>query len=396
MQREKVYTAIGLMSGTSLDGVDAALLETDGLDYVRVLGFVTKPYPLELRARLRACFGRESLDAAGKLAERDMTLFHAQCVQDLLEVKPALDSVIQSRANADQPLIIGFHGQTILHDVERKITVQIGDAALLAAETGLDVVYDFRSRDVAAGGQGAPLVPLYHRALVRAAGQGADGSSGFLNSSIALLNIGGVANITWIGADHLQESASAPNLIAFDTGTGNALMDDFARRHFGVDYDHGGGIAARGQPDEKILSRWMAHPYFMRKPPKSLDRNEWDIAALGPLADDLNALSPEDAMASLLAFSVRGVVQAFEHLPAIPERIYLCGGGRHNTVLAEALARALPCPVGTLDDLGWNGDATEAECFAYLAVRSLKGLPISLPETTGVPVPLTGGILVRA
>ncbi|MFN3701013.1 MAG: anhydro-N-acetylmuramic acid kinase [Alphaproteobacteria bacterium] len=395
MQREKVYTAIGLMSGTSLDGVDAALLETDGLDYVRVLGFVTKPYPSELRARLRACFGRESLDAAGKLAERDMTLFHAQCVQDLLAANPDLASA-QSLANADQPLIIGFHGQTILHDIEHKITVQIGDAALLAAETGLDVVYDFRSRDVAAGGQGAPLVPLYHRALIRAAGQGAAGSSGSPNSPIALLNIGGVGNITWIGADDLQESASAPNLIAFDTGTGNALMDDFARRHFGVDYDHGGVIAARGQPDEEILSRWMGHPYFTRKPPKSLDRNEWDIAALGPLADDLNALSPEDAMASLLAFSVRGVVRAFEYLPAIPEHIYLCGGGRHNTALAEALARALPCPVGTLDDLGWNGDATEAECFAYLAVRSLKGLPISLPETTGVAAPLTGGVLVRA
>lgn len=369
MSNKKVYTAIGLMSGTSLDGVDAALIETDGIDYVRPLGFVTQPYNADLKAALRACFGKNTLDEAGKAAERAMTLAHVAAIMDLLAENP----------NA-KPEIVGFHGQTILHEPEKAVTIQIGDAALLAKETGIDVVYDFRSLDVAAGGQGAPLVPLYHKALIAGAGQALP---------VALLNIGGVGNITWIGR-------GVHDLIAFDTGTGNALMDDYVKTHLGLDFDRDGALAAKGQPDAEILKRWGAHSYFSQKPPKSLDRNEWDVAAMGPLAADLQGLRHEDALATLLHFTVLGVKRALDHVPELPTQLYLCGGGRHNKALVQALSAELPCAIRQLDDLGWNGDATEGECFAYMAVRSLLGLPISLPSTTGAPSPLTGGQWQRA
>jgi len=356
------------MSGTSLDGIDAALVETDGHDYVKPAGFITRSYSPTLRAALRACFGRETLDQAGHEAEQLMTLEHASVIEELLAAYSGL-----------KPDFIGFHGQTILHDVGRRITVQIGDAALLAQKTGIDVVYDFRSADVRAGGQGAPLVPLYHQALIRNLG---------LSLPVALLNIGGVANITWIGRDQ-----NAP--IAFDTGTGNALMDDYVKAHLNMDFDRGGALAAAGYPDEGILKRWSEHPYFNQKPPKSLDRNEWDVADLGPLAVDLKTLSHEDALATLLGFTVLGVKRAFYHLPEMPKTLYLCGGGCHNKTLVKAVEQHLQCNIAMLDDLGWNGDATEAECFAYLAVRSALGLPISIPTTTGVPSPLTGGKLQK-
>lgn len=355
---QKVYTAIGLMSGTSLDGVDAALIETDGHDYVRPIDFITKPYSEALREALRACFGKTDLDEAGREAERLMTLEHAELV-NTLRVEGA---------------IVGFHGQTILHDVPNRRTIQIGDAKLLAAETGLDVVYDFRSADVAAGGQGAPLVPVYHQALVKAQG---------LELPVVILNIGGVANVSYIGSN---------SLLAFDTGPGNALMDDMTKARTGKAYDENGHLAAHGMADQGILQRWMAHPYFKQKPPKSLDRNEWDIAALGPLAVDLKDLSDENALATLMAFSVRGIAASFDHFPEKPKACYVCGGGRRNETMMVALQMALDCKVRPVETLGWNGDATEAECFGYLAVRSLLGLPISFPGTTGVGAPLTGGV----
>jgi anhydro-N-acetylmuramic acid kinase len=358
----KVYTAIGLMSGTSLDGVDAALIETDGQDIIRPLGFLTRPYPQSLREALRRCFGKSRLDAAGREAELEMTLFHADTVRELLALTPAA-----------KPDLIGFHGQTILHEPDKKRTVQIGDAALLADETGLDVIYDFRSNDVASGGQGAPLAPLYHAALAKAQG---------LEPPLAVLNIGGVANITVIGENEAD-------LIAFDTGPGNALMDDMMKTRLGAAFDRNGHTAAKGLADQKAIARWMEHPHFSRRIPKSLDRDAWDIA------DDLAALSTEDALATLMAFTVRSIAAGFEHLPEPPKACYVCGGGRHNETLMVALQMALPCDVRNIDILGWNGDATEAECFGYLAVRSLLKLPISFPGTTGVPKPMTGGTLTR-
>lgn len=369
MKKQKVYTAIGLMSGTSLDGVDVALIRTDGKGSVSPIGFLSEAYPSALRAALRACFGKSELDEAGREAEREMTLFHARLVKRLMASYPK-----------ETPDIIGFHGQTILHDIPNKCTIQIGDAYLLAKETGVDVVYDFRSDDVEAGGQGAPLAPIYHAARIRNANK---------KRPVALLNIGGVANITWIGMD-------PDHIIAFDTGTGNALMDDYVKAHMGMDYDPGGAFAANGHADDMILFKWMAHRYFATRPPKSLDRNEWDVAALGPLATGLVGLSPEDALATLLEFTVQGVVRALDFVPVFPHVLYVCGGGRHNRTLMKRLGEAMPFPVQGVDALGWNGDATEAECFGYLAVRNLLGLPISLPETTGVPYPLSGGRCARA
>lgn len=369
MEKQKVYTAIGLMSGTSLDGVDAALIRSDGMGKVEPIGFVSEAYGSELRAALRACFGKAGLDGAGREAEREMTMAHVDAVRKLMEQYPG-----------HKPDVIGFHGQTILHNIGDKVTVQIGDAALLAAETGVDVVHDFRKQDVAAGGQGAPLAPLYHAARAKALK---------LKRPVAFLNIGGVANITWVGHDESE-------IVAFDTGTGNALMDDYAKAHMGMDYDPDGAFAANGHVDEMALIGWMTHNYFKAAPPKSLDRNEWDVAAMGPLAKGLVGLSPEDGLATLLEFSVQGVVRAFDHIPANPSAVYVCGGGRHNKTMMKRLAAELPCKLYDVDTLGWNGDATEAECFGYLAIRCMKNLPISFPGTTGVPEPICGGALVKA
>lgn len=364
---KKVYTAIGLMSGTSLDGVDAALVETDGMNIIRPIGFLSESYTSDLRDALRACFGKETLDEAGRAAEREMTLKHAGIVKRMMALYPK-----------HAPEIIGFHGQTVLHDVGRKLTVQIGDAALLARETGVDVVHDFRAADVAAGGQGAPMAPVYHASRIKDAK---------LKLPVALLNVGGVANITFCAKN---------DLIAFDTGAGNALMDDYVKANLGMDYDPDGAFAANGAADELMVFRWLAHEYFSKKPPKSLDRNEWDIAAMGPLAMGLVGLSPEDALATLMEFTAQGVLRSFDYLPRAPETLYVCGGGRHNKALMARLDAILPCLVRNVDVLGWNGDATEGECFAYLAVRSLKGLPLSFPGTTGVQEPLTGGLVVAS
>ena len=364
MRAKTIQIAIGLMSGTSLDGVDAALIRTDGEGFVEPIGFISEAYSPALREALRSCFGKEHLDAAGKEAERQMTRFHAKLVKNLMNRHPEYI-----------PDIIGFHGQTILHDVPRKITVQIGDANFLARETGVDVVHDFRSADVLAGGQGAPLAPLYHAA--RASQDG-------LDKPVAFLNIGGVANITWIGP-------GSDEFIAFDTGTGNAMMDDYAKKTLGMDYDPDGVFASRGQVDDLILLEWMSDPYFKKQPPKSLDRNEWDIAAMGPLAKGLVGLSAEDALATLMEFSVQGILNGVDLLPLVPNAIYVSGGGRHNNALMKRLYDELCCDIYPVERLGWDGDATEAECFGFLAVRSLKGLPISYPGTTGVPEPMSGG-----
>lgn len=363
MEKGKVYTAIGLMSGTSLDGVDAALIRTDGRDFAEPAAFFTLPYDPELRERLRACLGRRE-DETGYVVrvEHDMTQVHAACVDWLLSRAGMAPAEID---------VVGFHGQTVFHDPAHGFTWQIGNGALLARKTGIDVVGDFRSADVGAGGEGAPLLPLYHRA--RVAG---------LEKPVAVLNIGGVANVTWLGA-------GADDILAFDTGPGNALLDDWVKRRFGRDFDENGMIARQGRADEAALAAWLSHPYFARHPPKSLDRDAWDLSAL-------ENLGPADGAATLAAFTVRAAAKARDHLPAPPRAWYVTGGGRRNAFLMEELQKALAVPVAPVDDLGWNGDSLEAEGFAYLAVRSLLGLPLSLPGTTGVKAPQTGGVLHRA
>jgi len=370
---EKTFLALGLMSGTSLDGVDCALIETDGADFVRPLDFITCPYDPATREVIRACFGKTNPDDPNVTsAAHLLTQKHADAIFALLE-KGGYDP-----AKID---VIGFHGQTIFHAPKDRITLQIGDGAWLADTTGIPVVDDFRNADVLAGGEGAPLAPLYHQARVRSAK---------LPLPCVILNIGGVANVTWIGD---QED----HLLAFDTGPGNALIDDWVRRRTGKLYDENGHFAGAGVAHRDLLAPWYHHPYFLRTPPKSLDRDQWDIAALGPLARDLESLSVMDGAATLCAFTVDMIIESAKHMPQSPKSWYACGGGRHNTHMMNMLAQSLEKhglgQLFNVDTLGWNGDAIEAECFAYLAVRHLLQKPISLPGTTNAPIPMTGGVL---
>ncbi len=350
--------ALGLMSGTSLDGIDAALVETDGETVERLGPSLTVPYSAERRAALRAILGGTG-NVAG--VERDLTLFHAEVVQRLLA---------EAKVSAHQVGLIGFHGHTILHRPDERRTWQIGDGALLAARTGIAVVNDFRSADVAEGGQGAPLVPVFHRALATG-----------LGGPLAVLNLGGVGNVSWIG--------EAGALLAFDTGPGNALIDDWALRHTGCPVDTDGRLAASGQVDAAAVAAFCRHPYFDRQPPKSLDRDDFCALALR-LVDGLSAA---DGAATLTAFTVASVAAAAHHFPAPVLRWLVCGGGRHNPRIMAALGTALAAPVEAVEAVGWDGDSMEAQAFAYLAVRASRGLPITFPETTGVPHPLGGGTL---
>lgn len=350
--------AIGLMSGTSLDGVDAAWLETDGERIGRFGPALTLPYDAALRADLRTLLDRAPTlppdDARLADAAHRLTLRHAEAVAAL-------------GMAAD---IIGFHGQTILHRPAARRTWQIGDAAFLARRTGLPVAHDFRSADVAAGGEGAPLAPVFHAAL--AAG---------LERPLAVLNIGGVANVTFVGADG--------TLLACDTGPGNGPLDDWAQCHLGTPFDRDGALAASGRTDAAVLARLLALPYFARPAPKSLDRLDF-AAALA--ASGLDALAAADGAATLVAFLVEAV--ACTRLPAPPLRWLVTGGGRRNAAVMAALRARLSAPVAAVESVGWDGDALEAQCFGLLAVRVQRGLPLSFPGTTGVAAPLAGGRLV--
>lgn len=348
--------AIGLMSGTSVDGVDVAWLASDGLSVAETGPFETYPYDDGERAEIRAALG----DAAPEPeAVKAVTEAHARAVEKFLSAHPDL------RERTD---VIGFHGQTTFHDPANRRTVQIGDAAALADATGLPVVHDFRNADVAQGGQGAPLAPLYHMALAEGLAQ-----------PVAVLNLGGVGNVTWIGPQ-------APPM-AFDTGPANALIDDWMAARSGERFDADGRTAAAGHVDRRRLDDWLSHPYFGRMPPKSLDRNDFAVSVDG--------LDLADGAATLTAFTVESVALALAHMPAAPVRWLVTGGGRRNAHIMSELARRLGAPVAPVEAVGWNGDALEAQAFAFLAARSLRGLPLSLPSTTGVPRPMPGGRLVQ-
>jgi anhydro-N-acetylmuramic acid kinase len=353
--------ALGLMSGTSCDGVDAALVETDGRSAITCGSWLSEPYDAAFHDRLRSVLGGRGNVAA---VERELTERHAQAVRDLLARQRIAPGTVD---------VIGFHGQTILHEPERGRTWQIGDGALLAGLTGIDVVNDFRSADVAAGGQGAPFVPLFHAALAAA-----------LPRPLAVLNIGGVANVTWIGEDGVDGE-----LIAFDTGPGNAMLNDWALRHTGRPADIGGVLAAGGRVDAGALSALLTNPYFQRPAPKSLDRDAFDAAPL-------ERLSAADGAATLVAFTAAAVAQSQTLFPRPVNRWLVAGGGRHNPAIMAALAQRLEAAVAPVEAVGWDGDALEAQAFAYLAVRSLRGLPLSVPTTTGVLRPMTGGTVHRA
>jgi anhydro-N-acetylmuramic acid kinase len=346
------------MSGTSLDGVDAALLRTDGVVIGETGTALTLSYPDELRGRLRSILG-----GTGPVdeVERDVTLFHAEAVAKLLE---------KAGIVASDVAVVGFHGHTILHRPAQGRTWQVGDGALLAAEVGIPVVNDFRTADVADGGQGAPLVPAYHAAMVAS-----------LPKPLAVLNLGGVANVTWVGSDD--------RLLAFDTGPGNALIDDWLLRHTGRRLDHGGALAAAGRIDQSAVAEFAGHPFFARTPPKSLDRDDFRQFA-ERLSD---GLAVGDGAATLTAFTVRAVALAVRHFPEPVERWLVAGGGRHNRAVMNGLREALAVRVDPVEALGWDGDALEAQAFAYLAVRHLRQLPLTWPATTGVTRPRCGGRL---
>jgi anhydro-N-acetylmuramic acid kinase len=359
----KVYRAIGLMSGTSMDGVDVAAIETDGERVSWTGPSVTVPYAPGLRARLdRAVRAAEHSadDLAGLVTA--LTDAHGAAVEAFLPTLPAA-------RHRHRVALVGFHGHTLYHRPAEGRTCQLGDGQRLADRLGIDVVYDFRSADVAAGGQGAPLAPIYHQAL-----------AGALAKPVAVLNLGGVANVTWIDQGEL---------IAFDTGPGNGLIDDWVRAHTGRPYDPDGRIAAAGSIDQARLAGLLAHPYFDRPPPKSLDRLNFTPASL-------EGLGLEDGAATLAAFTARAVARAREHLPAPPRRWLVTGGGRRNATLMGMLADALGVPVEPIEAIGADGDALEAQAVAFMAVRSMHGLPISFPATTGVLLPLCGGRLARA
>ncbi len=353
----RLYHAVGLMSGTSMDGIDAALIETDGEAHIRPLGFATHPYDAETRAMIRSAIDAALTEAAPRHGDpydalsRRLTMLHAEAVGALGE-------------GAD---VVGFHGHTLAHRPERGWTWQIGDGALLAQLVRTPVVDDLRSADVAAGGQGAPLLPAYHRALAAA-----------VERPVGILNLGGVANLTWLGEDG--------ELIAFDTGPGNALIDDWVSENTGYSYDKDGMLAAGGNIRDDVLAAMLDLDWFDRPPPKSLDRHDFSISAV-------RGLSAGDGAATLTAFTAETVRLALLHPPAPPKRLLVTGGGRHNPVLMQMIAERTGLTTESVERAGWNGDAMEAEGFAWLAVRHLRNLPTSFPEISGPREPVTGGKL---
>jgi len=384
-----VQKVIGLMSGTSLDGVDAALLETDGQDVARPGPGLTIPYDPPVRALLRAALDEARNVAEGgpvpqaiRAAERLLTEVHATAVRTLLD---------KCGLAATDVGLIGFHGQTILHRPERHWTWQIGDGALLARLTGIDVVNDFRSADVKAGGQGAPLMPVYHAVLVRqlrstspfgaqhleggdaVAGPGASESRG--GSPVVVVNIGGVAQVTYVRGDQV---------IAFDTGPGNAPIDDWMHTHSGRPVDEDGAFAATGQVNDAALTAMLENSFLDRAPPKSLDRLDFGM-------DAVQSLSPADGAATLTAFTAASLAAARAHFPEPAATWIVSGGGRHNKTLMAMLKARVNAPVLAAEEVQWDGDGLEAQGFAYLAMRAKLGLPLSLPSTTGVAQPMTGG-----
>jgi anhydro-N-acetylmuramic acid kinase len=364
--------AIGLMSGTSLDGVDVALIETDG---ERIHSFGPTFYRAYRQAERELL--RQALAAGALLTDRTsrgsilvqaetlVTRSHADAVETFLAQNGLVCESID---------IVGFHGQTVLHRPADRLTVQIGDADALAERLGIAVAYDFRAADMAEGGQGAPLVPVFHRAIVETIDR---------PHPVVVLNIGGVANITFVDG--------GPDPIACDTGPGNALIDDFMRARTGAAYDDNGDLAATGKPDYGFIQRLLEHPFFAQKPPKSLDRNAFAFANIG-----LPEFSVTDGAATLSALTVEGVARVLPHLPERPRCWIVGGGGARNRTLMRMLGERLaPASVETADQVGWLADALEAQAFAFLAVRTLRGLPLTFPTTTGVSRPAQGGVITR-
>ena len=347
--------ALGLMSGTSVDGIDIAAIKTNGESVVSFGPADTFPYSPALRKTIIDNLGKTDVTS---ILVHEITMAHYSAIKIMLSKHKILQQKVR---------LIGMHGHTIHHDPQNKITKQIGDGAQLAEKSGTQVVCDFRSCDVAAGGQGAPLVPLYHQALSQS-----------LKKPLAVINIGGISNITWI------DESKSPSIIAFDTGPGNALLDQWVHLTTNHQFDVNGAVSKHGHVNHKVLSQLKQNDYFQRRPPKSLDRLDFSI-------DILSGLSPADGAATLIQFTCDTIVEHFKLLPVAPTCLFVTGGGRKNPVLMQVLKERAAIQVLPVEHIGWDGDSLEAQAFAFLAVRAFRGLPLSLPSTTGVPEPLTGG-----
>ncbi len=358
MLKSGIKRVLGLMSGTSFDGVDAAVLDTDGETIMAFGPTSFRPYTDAERKVLRAAMGLWP-DAPG--------------VEEAAEIVETAHAEIIARFDAID--LVGFHGQTLAHDPRGRGTHQAGSGEVLALVSGLPVVWDFRSSDVRLGGQGAPLAPFYHFALARHIAA---------DAPLVFLNLGGVGNLTWV--DPRCDAPDADGaLLAFDTGPANAPMDDLCHIRLGVPRDDGGTHAARGTPDLGLVRDFLTEGYFLRLPPKSLDRDFPGLSArVAHLAD-------ADALATLSECVAASVAAGFDHLPQLPARVLVCGGGRHNLDLMARLAAHLPAPVAPVEAVGLDGDMLEAQAFAYLAMRIARGLPTSCPTTTGVAAAVGGG-----
>ncbi len=364
--------SLGLMSGTSMDGVDAALVRTDGESIAEFGLSLFLAYDQHYRALMSA-------------ANRAAVAASTEILRDPARWPPTLTRLATSavtihldviRRLGGSPQIVGFHGQTVSHRPAEGFTLQLGDGAAVAAGCGVATVWDFRSADMRAGGEGAPLAPFFHFALARMAG---------LDAPVAFLNLGGVGNVTWI--DPAADAPESPGaLLAFDTGPANAMIDDFMAARTGTGYDADGATAALGTIASDVLARLPRFPYLDRTPPKSLDRNDF-LRVL----DAVSALSTEDGAAALTAFTADCVAEGLRHMPSPPTRWLICGGGRKNLTLMRMLAERLDAPVDPVESVGLDGDMLEAQAFAYLAVRVLRGLPTSAPSTTGCRAPVCGG-----
>ena len=354
-----------------MDGIDAAIIETDG-ETIERLGpahaSTFNPAQRDLLMQAinvaRQMTDRNARPAALAEAEHFITAAHGDVAAQLMSEEGLTPRDID---------VIGFHGQTVFHQPEEALTIQIGDGAQLAAMTGIDVVCDFRAADMAAGGQGAPLVPVFHRALQH--------YSGFDGGAGVFVNIGGISNVTWI--------SPGTDMIAFDTGPGNVLLDAWCQRHLKQPYDLDGVLSCLGNVNNVVLDILLDHPYFSKAPPKSLDKTSFDLNALAPL-------SVVDGAATLAAFTAQTIAQSQAHMPQIPQQWIICGGGRLNAGIMRELQMRIDAPVVSAEEAGFEGDTVEAQAFGYLAVRSLHGLPLTFPGTTGVSAPTCGGIIHRA
>ncbi|GLQ34261.1 anhydro-N-acetylmuramic acid kinase [Amylibacter marinus] len=359
MSQNQIYRALGLMSGTSLDGVDGAVCITDGQKILGFEGGYYRPYSDQERAVLHGQLGKWPEGGGFDQAQEIIHKAHIE--------------VIAHFPDAD---IIGFHGQTLNHDPKQGRTFQLGDGAALAHATGRRVVWDFRSEDVAAGGQGAPLAPFFHFACAKTLG---------LRTPIAFLNLGGVGNVSWIDPSKPNPD-SAGAILAFDTGPANAPINDFVAQRLSVEFDKDGGLAASGQVNTAALEQFFKHPYFETKPPKSLDRN--DFADIQDVVSDLNSA---DGAATLTAIATSSAYAAQMYFAEDPSRWLVCGGGRKNTTIMTALRQMLTGSVDAVEAVGFDGDMFEAQAFGFLAARVVNGLPTSAPSTTGCPTPICGG-----